>query len=184
MLEIWFVLPSEYEDDDLDLSDATATTKQPKSPLNPNTRYLLDISDEDWAEMLELVHCQIISKIENSSARAYLLSESSMFVHEYQIVIKTCGTTTLLRCIKKLLQLAATVGLTKVDNVFYNRQNFFFPDKQISPHQTFATECQTLDRYFSNGGAYTIGRINENHYNFYNAESRMARDDPAMLERD
>lgn len=134
--------------------------------------------------MLELVHCQIISKIENKNARAYLLSESSMFVHEYQIVIKTCGTTTLLKCVDKLLELARTVGLTKIDNVFYNRQNFFFPERQLAPHTTFADESAALDTFFNNGGAYVVGRINENHYNFYNAECRMARDDPAMLEKD
>lgn len=107
-----------------------------------------------------------------------------MFVYEYQIVIKTCGTTTLLACLDKLLEIAASVGLKKVDDVFYNRQNFFFPEKQLEPHQSFKSECRILDQYFSNGGAYMVGRLNENHYNFYNAECKMNRQDPAMLERD
>ncbi len=125
-----------------------------------------------------------LSTISNEKADAYLLSESSMFVYEYQVVIKTCGTTTLLNCLDKLLQIAAKVGLRKVDDVFYNRQNFFFPEKQLEPHQGFKAECRILDQYFSNGGAYIVGRVNENHYNFYNAECKMNRSDPAMLERD
>ena len=144
----------------------------------------MDVDRKDWEDMLDLVHCKILNVIENEKARAYLLSESSMFVYENQLVIKTCGTTTLLNCLSKLLEIAASVGLTKVDNVFYNRQNFFFPDRQLEPHQGFKSECRILDSYFSNGGAYIVGRANENHYNFYNAECRMARDDPLMLEKD
>lgn len=107
-----------------------------------------------------------------------------MFVHEYQIVLKTCGTTTLLACIPKLLEIAASVGLHKVDDVFYNRQNFFFPERQLAPHRSFKYECNILDSYFKNGGAYIMGRVNENHYNFYNAESRINREDPLMQEKD
>ncbi len=107
-----------------------------------------------------------------------------MFVYDYQIVLKTCGTTTLLNCIPKLLEIAASVGLLKVDDIFYNRQNFFFPDRQLEPHFSFEAECKLLDGYFKNGGAYILGRINENHYNFYNAESRMNREDPYMQEKD
>jgi S-adenosylmethionine decarboxylase len=176
VLEIWFVPPSEWDEN------------QGQSAQNPPSKngrnYLLSVSKEAWAEMLELVHCQILSQISNDKADAYLLSESSMFVYEFQIVIKTCGTTTLLACLTKLLEIAASVGLTKVDDVFYNRQNFFFPEKQLEPHQGFKSECRMLDSYFANGGAYTVGKVNENHYNFYNAECRMGRTDPAMLERD
>lgn len=175
VLEIWFVPPNEWDENE----------GRPTSPPSANGRnWLLSVSQPVWAEMLELVHCQILSKISNDKADAYLLSESSMFVYEFQIVIKTCGTTTLLACLSKLLEIAASVGLTKVDDVFYNRQNFFFPEKQLEPHQGFKDECRMLDSYFSNGGAYIVGKVNENHYNFYNAECRMGRTDPAMLERD
>lgn len=167
VLEVWFVPPSEYEDNS-----------------ERSTKTLLDITQPQWETMLALVNCQILSSIEHGKGRAYLLSESSLFVYEYQMIIKTCGTTTLLNCISKLLELAEGVGLTKVDNVFYNRQNFFFPERQLEPHQGFKAESKVLDSYFANGGAYTVGRVNENHYNFYNAECRMSRNDPAMLERD
>lgn len=161
------------------------TTAAPASTgAAPGRRYLLTVPRSEWEEMLELVHCQILSSISNDKADAYLLSESSMFVYEFQVVIKTCGTTTLLNCLPKLLDIAARVGLHKVDDVFYNRQNFFFPEKQLHPHVGFKAECRTLDSYFRNGGAYIVGRVNENHYNFYNAESRMTRSDPIMQEVD
>ncbi len=175
VLEIWFVPPHEWDD-----APSSPTTVPSKDGRN----WLLSVPQETWAEMLDLVHCTILSKISNDKADAYLLSESSMFVYEFQVVIKTCGTTTLLACLTRMLEIAASVGLTKVDDVFYNRQNFFFPEKQLEPHQGFKDECRVLDSYFANGGAYVVGKVNENHYNFYNAECRMGRTDPAMLERD
>ncbi len=57
--------------------------------------------------------CTIISKISNDHLDAYVLSESSLFVYKYKVVIKTCGTTTLLRCISCLLNYAST-GLSMV----------------------------------------------------------------------
>lgn len=188
MLEVWFIHPSEHEDGDDVTSNggsATAASKAAGESSDAGSRYLLSVPREQWEEMLDLVNCQILSEISTPQARAYLLSESSLFIYETQLVIKTCGTTTLLNCLPKLLELAANVGLIKVDNIFYNRQSFFFPQRQVFPHQSFESECSILDSYFRNGGAYVVGRVNgPDYYHFYNAECRMSRDDPAMREKD
>ncbi|KAJ3344608.1 spermidine resistance protein, partial [Kappamyces sp. JEL0680] len=52
-----------------------------------------------WHEMLKIVQCQVLSTIHNESADAYLLSESSMFVYSNRLILKTCGTTTLLHSV-------------------------------------------------------------------------------------
>jgi len=87
-------------------------------------------------------------------------------------LLKTCGTTTLLHAIPNLLEIAQSHGLTMVDDLFYSRQSFFFPERQLHPHRSFLDEVVYLDSYFNHGAAYCIGKLNGNHFNVYNAESR------------
>lgn len=87
---------------------------------------LRDIKRPEWIKLLLLIKCEILSVIENEHVTAYLLSESSMFVYEHKIIIKTCGTTTLLKCTDLLIQMAAQQGLATVDYCFYSRKNFTF----------------------------------------------------------
>lgn len=58
VLEIWFVPPSEYEDDNCECAstDLVSTTNNGSN----NRRYLLSVQKEAWVEMLDLVKCQIL----------------------------------------------------------------------------------------------------------------------------
>jgi hypothetical protein len=49
------------------------------------------------------------------NARAFILSESSLFVFESRIIVKTCGTTRCLKALEYSIQLAAkSCGLSKI----------------------------------------------------------------------
>ncbi|GLT58626.1 hypothetical protein SLA2020_315020 [Shorea laevis] len=70
---------------------------------------LCSLSKSQLAEILEPAQCTIVSSLSNDYADSYVLSESSLFVYPYKIIIKTCGTTKLLLSIPVILKLAACV---------------------------------------------------------------------------
>src|SRR6185437_13322117 len=85
------------------------------------------------------------------------------FVYPFQIVLKTCGTTTLLNAVNPLLALAREeCGLTELNNVFYCRKNFLHPTKQLYPHTNWEDECKVLSQVF-NGDGFVMGRVRSHH---------------------
>lgn len=136
---------------------------------------LRDIPADVWQKCLDEVQCTILSTIQNEHVTAYLLSESSMFVYADKVLIKTCGTTTLLKCLPGMIELAKTRGLNVLEDVFYSRQSFNFPDRQLYPHKSVDQEVDYLSREFKQGAAYCLGRLNESNYNFFNAETATPR---------
>mmetsp|Transcript_13836 Transcript_13836/g.22920 ORF Transcript_13836/g.22920 Transcript_13836/m.22920 type:complete len:432 (+) Transcript_13836:234-1529(+) len=112
--------------------------------------------------------CTILSHVSNQYLDAYVLSESSLFVYPYMLVLKTCGTTTLLRCIGVLIEIGRRLML-EIDWLGYSRKNFNFPGDQAFPHQSFHQELDYLyshrtlcDRLDGNG--YTLGPVTSDHW--------------------
>ncbi|KAK9383573.1 S-adenosylmethionine decarboxylase [Kockiozyma suomiensis] len=171
LLEVWFApdrfrLPSTMARDGL---------KSVKRPL--------------WEDMLDYVHCKVLSVIGTEEVDAYLLSESAMFVFPHKIILKTCGTTTLLNGLPRLLELACDEAGYPAGvepwHVFYSRKNFMFPDRQLHPHRSWKDEVKYLDTHFSNGSAYMVGRMNsDHHWYLYSAKRDAApsdiRTDPSV----
>ncbi|KAJ3021087.1 spermidine resistance protein [Thoreauomyces humboldtii] len=127
-----------------------------------------------WESMLAIVQCQVLNVIKNECADAYLLSESSMFVYPNRLILKTCGTTTLLHAVPKILEIAREYcGLNDVTSVFYSRKAFLFPEKQSWPHGRWGDEVAYLDEIlpedeFETAG-YVIGKVNGDHWCLYMA---------------
>jgi S-adenosylmethionine decarboxylase len=152
--------------------------------LPPGTKKegLKAVSGETWKEMLDLVNCKVLSVVESEHVDAYLLSESSMFVFPHKLILKTCGTTTLLLGLRRMLRIAAIDGGFPAHNtgslqeiktaatpyrVFYSRKNFLFPDKQQGPHRSWKQEVKYLDDMFTGGSAYMVGKMNGDHWYLY-----------------
>lgn len=72
-----------------------------------------------------------------------------MFIWPHKMILKTCGTTTLLLGLDTILELASKVGFTKdAWRIFYSRKSFMFPERQKGPHRDWKEEMSLLDRYF------------------------------------
>jgi len=118
--------------------------------------------------------CSIVSKISSSYLDAYVLSESSLFIYKHKFVMKTCGTTTLLRCLGSLLHFADELGL-ELTWVGYSRKNLFFPDAQQWPHSSFGDEIKFLKSHEKlqerlHGSGYILGPVTGDHWFVYVAD--------------
>ena len=181
LLEVWFT-PSERA------LPASA------SPLG-----LKAVPQGVWKDMLDLVSCKVLSVVESRNVDAYLLSESSMFVFPHKLVLKTCGTTTLLCGLPRMLELAALeAGFPHVKadlpggvpaaatpyRIFYSRKNYLYPNQQRGPHRSWRDEVRYLDKMFLGGSAYTIGKMNGEHWYLYITGPNTMLTPPATPEED
>ncbi|KAK9277765.1 hypothetical protein L1049_007312 [Liquidambar formosana] len=127
---------------------------------DPEGRGLRSLSKAQLDEILEPAECTIVASLSNDHVDSYVLSESSLFVYPYKIIIKTCGTTKLLLSIPPILKLADTLSLA-VRSVKYTRGSFIFPGAQSYPHRNFSEEVAVLNSYFGKLGsgsmAYVMG---------------------------
>src|SRR5882762_3633017 len=91
-----------------------------------------------------------------------------MFVSPHRLILKTCGTTLNLLGLPRILEIARThASLPSVHRCFYSRKSFMFPERQQGPHREWKDEVQFLDGIFKNGSAYTVGRVNGDHWLLY-----------------
>ncbi|KAG1467504.1 hypothetical protein G6F56_004382 [Rhizopus delemar] len=121
-----------------------------------------------WDSMLATVKCTVLSVMRNDHVDAYLLSESSMFVYPHKIILKTCGTTTLLKALPYILEIAKTrCAYGSVYRLFYSRKSFMFPDRQPDPHRSWEEEVYYLNNHFDNGASYVIGDENTDEWYLY-----------------
>ena len=147
---------------------------------------LRSVDRKIWEEMLDIVQCKVLNVIHGHEMDAYLLrsafnlkfsmsmfdhrnfSESSFFVFPHRLVLKTCGTTLNLLGLPRILKIAEKeANLPAVYRCFYSRKSFMFPERQVGPHREWNREVEFLDNIFHNGAAYTIGKVNADHWLLY-----------------
>lgn len=145
---------------------------------DPGGMGLRSLSKAQLDEILEPAECTIVSTLSNDHVDSYVLSESSLFVYPYKVIIKTCGTTKLLLSIPAILKLAGDLSLA-VKSVRYTRGTFIFPGAQSFPHRSFSEEVTVLDGHFGKLGlvskAYVMGSLDKSEkWHVYSASAKMA----------
>ncbi|QLG73558.1 hypothetical protein HG535_0F00680 [Zygotorulaspora mrakii] len=159
--------------------------------INGQKLTLRNIEVDKWVEILKLVKCEVLSIKSTGKLDAFLLSESSLFVYDHKITLKTCGTTTTLFCLERLFDIVkdelkwdllnhtSDEGKYHPYKVFYSRRCFMFPLKQRSIHKNWSNEIEYLNNFFRQGRSYLVGRNDQsNHWNLYVTETNkeMAKD--------
>jgi len=115
-----------------------------------------------------VVRCKVLNVIHGKEMDAYLLSESSLFISPHRLILKTCGTTLNLLGLPQILEIARTnATLPTVYRCFYSRKSFMYPERQLGPHRDWKDEVKYLDGIFQNGSAYTVGKVNGDHWLLY-----------------
>lgn len=105
---------------------------------------LRQLDFDSLQQVLHAVQCTVVSAVGNRYFDSYVLSESSLFVYPNKIIIKTCGTTQLLKSVRPLIHYACHLGLS-LTSVRYTRGNFIFPESQPFPHTSFKEEVTYLE---------------------------------------
>ncbi|PIN25918.1 S-adenosylmethionine decarboxylase [Handroanthus impetiginosus] len=145
---------------------------EPSIFADPEGKGLRSLSKAQLDEILGPAECTIVASLSNEHVDSYVLSESSLFVYPYKIIIKTCGTTKLLLSIPPILKLAESLSLS-VQTVRYTRGSFIFPGAQSFPHRNFSEEVAVLDGYFGKLGsgrkAYVMGSDKRQQWHVYSA---------------
>jgi len=135
------------------------------------SKFLRNFEKAEWQNILNPAKCTIISQTSNEFIDAYVLSESSLFVYEKSIMVKTCGTTTLLKILPGLIELAASVNLV-VEYLCYSRRSFNFPSRQLYPHTSFEHETNYLSSIFPDGNSYIFGALKGENWNLFLVDKR------------
>jgi len=153
------------------------SSKNIVTDIHPDKEGLRKLERHELDRICRRARCTILSSVSNQFLDAYVLSESSLFVYPYMMVLKTCGTTTLLRCVSTVIELAKKIGL-ELDWVGYSRKNFSFPGDQCHPHQSFNQEISYLGSHRSlskklNGNGYTLGPVTGDHWFVYVADQTL-----------
>lgn len=120
--------------------------------------HLLELADSFWADLVLASKATILSRVENEHCKAFLLSESSLFVWNDRFVLITCGQTTLVSAIQFFI---SKMEKEKIAALIFQRKNEYFSHLQKT---TFLNDIEVLEKGID-GTAYRFGKMHE-HHNF------------------
>jgi S-adenosylmethionine decarboxylase len=117
---------------------------------------LLDFELNFWEELVSLSQASILSKIENDYVKAFLLSESSLFVWKDRILMLTCGETKLVDSASFLI---SKLKECNIDCFIFQRKNEYRSYLQ----KTNFEEDAALLRQNLEGQSLRFGPIHGHH---------------------
>jgi len=123
--------------------------------LNPQSKSLRKYSF--YPALLKRAKTKIVDHFSNSYCDAYILSESSLFVWDYRLILITCGRTTLSSAV---LYLTKHLDKENIQALFFQRKNELFP---LNQKTDFEYDVVQLRKIFT-GKALRFGHLDEHHF--------------------
>ncbi|WP_022942368.1 hypothetical protein [Psychromonas hadalis] len=102
-------------------------------------RNLLEFDNFFWQAMVKQAGAYIISQVENEQLKAFLLSESSLFVWKNRLLLITCGETHLLQAV---LYFQKRVQRSDITSLLFQRHQNHQPNRQKSNFQQDSLQLQ------------------------------------------
>lgn len=160
-------IPGTFEGPEKTMEVVFRSDRGPEEGLRLLTREQIDLLCTD-------ARCTVVHHIKNQYIDSYVLSESSLFVYRHRLIMKTCGTTTLLRCLSRLFEYTDALGM-EMAYLGYSRKNLTFPHAQDWVHQSFENEITYLSTHQKlenrlRGTAHILGPITGDHWFVYVAD--------------
>ena len=90
---------------------------------------LRELGDAFWREVVHVAGAEVVSSRRGEWIDAYLLSESSLFVYDNFVTMITCGRTTLVSGVDRMLE---RIDPGAISVLVYERKNEHFPHEQPS----------------------------------------------------
>ena len=117
---------------------------------------LLNWPSQRWSELLRPSGASILSEIKNRQLKAFLLSESGMFVWNDRILLLTCGQT---RLVESILHFVKKVGVEHIKSIIFQRKNEYLSHLQPSNFYSDVKQMRTL----IDGKALRFGKVHGHH---------------------
>ncbi|ABI38636.1 S-adenosylmethionine decarboxylase [Shewanella sp. MR-4] len=128
-----------------------------------------------WSTLVACANAEILSTSSNHACDAYLLSESSLFVWDYKILILTCGNSTLIEAACYFIN---ALGAEHIAALCYQRKNEYQAQLQST---SFADDIAKL-RLLIPGEAFRMGHLDSHHHYVFCAENQSVSSSETSLE--
>lgn len=133
--------------------------------IDANKLSLLDdINDDFWSALVNCSKAKILSSISNDYCKAFLLSESSLFIWQDRLLILTCGETQLVNAVEYFIQ---NLGSGVIKHLTYQRKNEYFANAQPS---CFGDDIKLIHHYLP-GKAFRFGEMDSHHNYVFHVEN-------------
>jgi len=126
---------------------------------------LNNIDDKFWHELVAAGNAKILSSLSNKYCKAFILSESSLFIWHDRFLILTCGITQLVKSIEYFI---THIGQENIAYCSYQRKNEYYSNAQPS---SFSDDIKLLGKYI-HGNALRFGEIDSHHNYFFYKENK------------